>query len=100
MPIDFVTGVLEETMKQQGSTVLSSGNLAKNNANGVEVGTFDFEQTSPTATGANVQVRSRVIVFQSNGKVIMVQLATPQQFGDELVPVLDEVSDSIKLLQE
>jgi len=99
MPLDFVTGALEESMTQQGATVLSSGNLAKNNANGVEVGTFDFEQTSPTAAGTNVQVRSRAIIFQVNDKVIMVQLATLQQFGEELLPVLDKVSDSITLLE-
>jgi len=100
MPLDFVTGALEEAMKQQGAIVLATENPAKTNANGVEVGTFDFEQTTPTAAGANVQVRSKVLVFQSKGKVIMVQLATPRRFGDQLVPALDGVYDSISLLDK
>jgi hypothetical protein len=99
LPLDFVIGALEETMTQQGATLLSSGNLAAANANGVEVGFFEFQQNAPTATGARIPVSSRVVLFQSAEKLIMVQLATPQQFAQDLLPVMDGIMDSIKLIK-
>lgn len=99
MPLDFVTGAIEESLKQQGSKLLSSSEPVATNPNGVDVGVFDFMQIAPTSTGANIEVRSKVVVFQTEGKIIMVQLATPKQFGEELLPMLDEVSNSIKLLK-
>lgn len=98
MPIDFVTGAVEEQLAQQGATLLSEHELPVVNSNGVEIGAFSFEQSSLTATGASIQIRSRTIIFQSNGKLIMMQLVTPLQFGDELLPKLDEIADSVKLL--
>ena len=99
MPLDFVTGAVEESLKQQGAALLSDHNLVTTNANGVEIGTFEFEQTSFTATGSNIQIRSKTIIFQSNGKLIMVQLTTPSGFGDELFPLLDEITASVKLIK-
>jgi len=99
MPVDFVTGAVEEQLKQSGAKIISSHELATTNANGVEIGSFDFQQSSPTATGANVQARSKAIVFQTNGKLIMIQLATPQQFAEELFPILDNIMDSIELIK-
>lgn len=99
LPLDFVIGALEESLKQQGAKLLSSGNLASTNANGVEVGFFEFQQNAPTATGVQVTVSSKVVVFQSAGKLVMVQLATPQQFAPDLLPVMDAISDSIKLVK-
>ena len=99
MPLDFVTGAVEESLKQQGATPVSNHELATKNANGLEVGVIEFDQTAPTATGANVQVRSKAAIFQSKGKMIMVQLTTPQQFAEELLPVLDQITDSIKLIE-
>jgi hypothetical protein len=98
-PLDFVTGALEEAMKQQGAKLVSEAIPAANNANGVEVAAIEIQQTVPTATGAKVQAYSKIVVFQSNGKLIMIQLATPQQFKKVLVPALDEISASIKLLK-
>ena len=46
-----------------------------------------------------MDARSKTIIFKANDKVIMVQLATPQQFADELFPILDDIIDSIKLLE-
>lgn len=99
MPMDFVTGAIENLLEQQGASLVSSHSLATTNANGVEIGTFDFQQSAPTASGTNVDARSKTIIFKSNNKVIMVQLATPQQFADELFPILNNIIDSIKLLE-
>jgi hypothetical protein len=99
MPLDFVTGAVEQSLTQQGAKLLSDHALSLNNPNGVELGTFEFEQATLTATGASIQARSKVIIFQSNGKMIMLQIATPNIFGDELFPILDEIADSIKLIE-
>jgi hypothetical protein len=98
MPIDFVTGAVEEQLTQQGATLLSEHELSVINSNGVEIGSFSFEQAALTATGASIQIRSKTVIFQSNGKLVMMQLVTPVQFGDELLPKLDEIADSVKLL--
>lgn len=99
MPVDFITGAVEESLKQHGATLLSASGPATKNAQGVEVGTIEYEQNTPTATGAAVRVHSKGILFRSNGKIIMIQLATLKQFVKELLPMLDAVSDSIELLQ-
>jgi len=99
MPLDFVTGAVEDMLEQQGASQVSSHSPATTNANGVEIGTFDFQQSTPTGSGINVDARSKTIIFKANDKVIMVQLATPQQFADELFPILDDIIDSIKLLE-
>ena len=99
MPLDFVTGAIEDLLKQQGAGSVSNHSPATTNANGVEIGTFDFQQSAPTASGTNVETRSKAIIFKANDKVILVQLATPQQFADKLFPILDDIIDSIKLLE-
>jgi len=98
MPLDFVTGAVEESLKQQGATLVSEFQPASKNANGVEIGTFEFQQETPTATGTRVKAQSKTLIFQSNGKLIMIQLAVPQQFAGELIPTLDQIIDTIKLI--
>jgi hypothetical protein len=41
-------------MKQAGATLIPNQALASKNANGVEIGSLEFEQTTPTALGTNV----------------------------------------------
>jgi hypothetical protein len=100
MPLDFVTGAVEESLKQGGATIISNQELATDNANGVEIGTVEFQQTTPTATGATVQAQSKLLIFHSNGKLIMIQLSTPKQFAGEVLPVLDQILDTVQLLEE
>ena len=97
MPMDFVTGALEESIAQQGGQLLSKENNIITTANDVEIGSFDFKQTAPTALGTEVPVRVRAIVFRAGGKLIMVQMTTPQQFAEELSPVMDQIIESIEL---
>ena len=98
MPLDFVTGAVEETLQQQGATIVNESTVTTN-ANGIEIGTFEFQKTTPTSTGASVMIRSKAILFQTTGKIVMIQLTTPQQFGEELFPILDDVLDSVNLLE-
>lgn len=100
MPMDFVMGMLEESIDQQGGVLLSKDNNLSTNDNGVEIGSFEFKRTVPTALGTNVPVRIKAIVFQSADRLIMVQLTAPQQSGEELMPVMDQIVDSIKLSEE
>lgn len=96
MPLDFVSGALEESVKQGGAEIVSAFEPAASNPQGVEVAVFEFEQASPTAVGTRVRVRSGTLLFQSGGKLIMVQLATLQQFSAELMPVLKQIGDSVQ----
>ncbi|GAB4463258.1 MAG: hypothetical protein Kow0070_23460 [Anaerolineales bacterium] len=96
MPLDFVSGALEESVKQGGAKVTSAFEPAVANPQGVEVTIFEFEQTSPTAVGTRIRVRSGTLLFQAGGKLIMVQLATLQQFSAELMPVLKQIGDSVQ----
>jgi hypothetical protein len=96
MPIAFVTGALEESMKRQGAKVDSNSQETVTNANGVEVGAIDFQQIAPTSTGKKVSVYSHLMVFQSDGKMVMIALATPKQFAGDAPKLLEGVVDSIK----
>lgn len=98
MPLDFVSGSLEESMRQENAKIISSFEPASANPQGVEFTQFEFEQTSPTAAGTRVRVRSGTLLFQSGGKLIMIQLATLQQFSAELMPVLKQIGNSIERL--
>jgi hypothetical protein len=99
MPLDFVTGALEESMKQGGATLIPGQELASTNTNGVEIGSFEFQQTALTSLGTTVPVHSKILVFQANGKLILIQVATPTQVEKEILPVLDEIMDTVKLVE-
>ena len=99
MPMAFVTGAIEESLKDQGAKLLPMDEPVTTNPSGVEIGRFDFLKRTPTATGANLDVRAITLLFQVNDKIIMVQLTTPKQFGDELLPGLEDLSNSIQLLK-
>jgi hypothetical protein len=96
MPMDFVLETLEEAEKQDGGKFLSNGNPPVKNTHEVEVGNFDYVDSMASSTGTSVPVHFRVIVFQAGGKMILVQLGTPQQFGRDVLPVMDQIQDSIK----
>lgn len=98
MPLDFVTGAVEESLKQQGATVVSEFQPSSKNANGVEIGSFEFQQETPTATGGKAKVQSKTLIFKSNGKLIMIQLAMPQKFAGEITPVLDQIVETIEFV--
>lgn len=99
MPLDFVTGAVEESLEQAGATIISGQELAADNANGVEIGSLEFQQNAPTITGATIQAQSKILIFHSNGKLIMIQLSTPKQFTQEVFPVLEEILDTVKLME-
>ena len=99
MPLDFVVGALEESFKQQGAEVLSSDSTLTN-ANGVEMGSFDYIQKVPTPAGGTVSVRYKSIIFRAGDKMILVQLGTPKEFGETFLPIMDQIADSVELIEE
>jgi len=99
MPLSFVTGALEETFKNQGAKILTEGVNTVDNQNGVEMEYLDLEQVTPTATGARVTIRMRVVVFQANNRVIMITLGTPKQFGAEILPTANLIGESVQVFK-
>jgi len=94
MPLSFVTGALEESFKQNGTKVVSEGVNTIDNPNGVEIEYLDIEQEVN-----GVKISQRLIVFQSNSKLIMVTLTAPDTFKSEIFTFGDLIGASIKLFK-
>lgn len=94
MPLSFITGALEESFTQQGIKVLSTGLNAIENANGVEVEFIDVEQSL-----GGIQVLQRIVVFQSNQKLLLVTISTTPQFRDEIFQVAEQIGSSVEHIQ-
>jgi len=93
MPLSFVTGALEESFKQQGITVLTTGVNTIDNEQGVEIEYVDMEQTIKGEKAAQ-----RAIVFQSNKKLIILTFSTAKQMSQDIFKEGDLIAGSIKLL--
>ena len=98
LPLTVISAGIEETIKQNKGEILSSDENEKTNANEIEIGIIDSLLSTPTATGNRVEVRSINILFKSNNKLIMINLATPKQFGEEFSTAVDEIVESMKFL--
>jgi hypothetical protein len=97
MPISLLTGGFEQSFAQGGAVNITSE--SRTNNKGVEIGIIEYSQNTPTATGANVDVRARVIFFQVNGKLVMITLATHQKFSEEIFASLDGLAETIELME-
>jgi hypothetical protein len=94
MPLSFITGALEESFTQQGIKVLTTGVNVIENAGGVEVEYMDVEQN---VSGNKVQ--QRMVVFQSNKKLILITISTLPQFKDEIFQLAEQIGGSVELLE-
>ena len=99
LPLDLVSGALEETMKQSGNQPDVSFTPADENPNGVELAALEFQQSTVTASKATVDFYSKLFIFQSNKKLITVQLSVPKQFSEDLKPDLQSIIDSLEHIQ-
>jgi hypothetical protein len=61
---------------------------------------FDYIQNVATPIGDTLPVRYKAIIFRAGDKMIMVQLGTPEKFGEVFQPVMDQISDSVELIEE
>lgn len=94
MPLSFVVGALEESFKQGGTKVVSEGVNTIDNLNGVEIEYLDIEQE---ANG--LKIAQRLLVFQSNGKLILVTLTAPVDFKADVFASGDLIGASIELFK-
>ncbi len=84
-------------------TVFTDSNAVErnvvNNANGMNIavveGPYDYYSTQ----GDSLKTRSKVLGFQSNSKVILIQFITPVEFGSDVLPGTDPVIDTIQRLK-
>lgn len=98
MPIPFITAMLEDSMEKNGAKILTSGANVLESTSGVEIGIVETEQSMVTSSGMRVTAYSKYLVFQVGGKVVLIQLATPANFRDDLNPVLESIAETIKIL--
>jgi len=94
MPLSFITGALEESFTQQGIKVLTTGMNVIENASGAEVEYMDVEQTL-----SGIRVLQRIVVFQSNEKLILVTISTTQQFKDKIFQMAEQIGSSVELIK-
>ena len=45
-----------------------------------------------------MEAHSKILIFNVGAKMVMIQLSAPKQFAKELMPILDQILDTIKLL--
>ncbi len=94
MPMSFVTAMIEDNvMKGAKNTTWE----VKNNAEGVEIGIVTGPVTAISPSRNKVSAQEKVIAFQSNKKLIMIEIITPRQFSAEVFPSADQIIDTIKL---
>ncbi len=91
MPLEFVTGALEEQFKKNGLTVLTNGVNVVENSHGVNIEYIDTERT---AKGSKIV--QRVLVFQSNQKLVMIAFTTLPQFSKDVFAEGDAIGGSIE----
>jgi hypothetical protein len=96
MPMAFVTALIEDDLLQ-GATIIASD--SKINANGVDVGITDATDTVTSPNGSDTLLRIKVISFQMNKKLILTQIMTPKQYGDDVMPPMDGIVDTIEFLK-
>ncbi len=97
MPMSFVTAMIEDNVlknaKNTSWDVTTSGN-------GVEVGIVTGENRFSFDSGISVNVDQIVIAFQANGKLILVEIAAPKGYGEEILASFDSMIRSIKVTSE
>lgn len=93
MPMAFVTAMIEDNILT-GASNLSWDVI--NNENGVEVGVVNGIKTITAPNGLKVVVAERVIAFQTKDKLIIIDVVTPKEYGDDVFLPFEGIIDSIK----
>jgi len=94
MPISFVSGALEESLKRQGLTVLTDGVNPVDNKNGVEMEYIDVERSL-----SGNRVSQRIMIFQNNKKLIMMTVTTVSRFKDVIFQSLNEIGATVEIFK-
>lgn len=93
MPMAFVTAMIEDNILT-GASDLSWDVI--NNKNGVEVGIVNGIKTITAPNGRRVVVAEQVVAFQTKDKLIILDVVTPREFENDILPPFEEIIDSIK----
>lgn len=94
MPMEFVTAMIEDTTLQDATS--TSWEVIENPGR-VEVGIVRGSRTVDLPAQARVAMEVLVIAFQSNKKLILVEVAVPGDVADAFLPSLDPLMDSIRI---
>jgi len=94
MPMAFVTAMIEDNILKDARN--TSWDVT-NNGNDVEVGIVTGENTFSFAEGMSVNIEMIVIAFQANNKLIIMEIAAPQGYGEEILASFDGMIASIKV---
>ena len=94
MPLSFITGALEGSFTQQGIKVLTTGVNTIDNSSGVEMEYIDVEQN---VSGTKIQ--QRLVLFQSNERLIMITISTTPQFKDEIFQLAEQIGASVEFVK-
>ena len=94
MPLGFVMGALEEQFKQNGVKVLTEGVNLLENSHGVDI---EYIQTEQSVNG--IKFQQHILVFQANGKLIMIAITTLPQFAKDVFAEGDVIGASVEVLK-
>jgi hypothetical protein len=64
------------------------------NASGMDVEYMDVEQTV-----SGVKVQQRILVFQSNKKLILITVSTTPQFKEEIFEIAEQIGGSLEFIK-
>lgn len=98
MPLAFISAVLEDSFTNAGSKILTSGVNEIDNKHQVEVEYIDYEQRL-TVNGSEIVIHSRALLFMTKNKLVMVQVATPNQFSDEIFLMTESIGETIEAIK-
>ena len=99
MPLDFITAMMEDSLKEQEFNVFPTTSYSESNPNGVETSIIDAERTITNPYGTTVTFHCRYIFFQTDRRLISIQLVTPKKFATDMMAVADGIRASIKFLE-
>ena len=98
-PLDFFIDLNVEQIKSALPTakVLSSG--VTKNANGVEIGYIEIELKVNSASGQSVTAYEKMIVVKTDTAINILTFAGPSSRKETVLPIFDEIIDTIELLK-
>jgi hypothetical protein len=94
MPLEFVTGALESQFEKNGAKVLTKDVNVVENPHGVAVEYVDIEQN---VSGS--KITQRILVFQTNQKLIMISFSTLPEFSKDIFAEANSIGGAIEPLK-
>ncbi len=97
MPMAFVTAMIEDKILK-GATSTTWDII--DNANKVEVGMVRGTRTISAPNGVQGTFEELVIAFQANKKLIVIEIAAPWKYAEQILAPFDDIIDSILVEDE